>query len=209
MTDPFLFSIAKTIASPIAKVASYAYAKLRRPSVGYRRAPKNLFEHVKPGTSLAKMKEVLGTPNQESDGQYRYVFAEACVQVDCADGVSIDSVSVGLCGVTRWNRFQIWPIHDLILGKTTFLSIIESSDEVTFDSSSKFFHFYVVKYYGFPGLYWNYAVGVLECPGVFPDKHHWSPNAQSRDEIPREMKINWACVTRRQEPPSFSYYGFL
>lgn len=209
MTDPLLFSIAKAVASPVVKLLSFAYRRLRRPSVVYKRAPKNLFEHVKPGTSVARMREILGTPHQENDGQYRYAFAEACIQVDAEDRATVDSVSVGLTGVTRWNRFHIWPIHDLVLGKTTFASIIEADHKVAFDYSSKFYHFYVVKYYGFSGFYWNYALGFLECPRVFPDEHHWSPDSQPREKIPEEMKINWVCVTRLQEPPPFSYYGFL
>lgn len=209
MTDPLLFSVAKAIASPIAKLIGVAYGRFRRPLVANKRAPKNLFEHVKPGASVARMKEILGTPHQENDGQYRYAFIEACVQVDAADQITIDSVSVGLTRTKWWNRFQVWPIHDLILGKTTFASVIETDLPVVFDYSSKFYHFYIVKYYGFPGFYWNYAVGVLECPRVFPDDYHWSPNTQSRDEIPKKMKVNWVCVTRCQEPPTFSYYGFL
>jgi len=168
-----------------------------------------LFEHIKPGVSVSRMKEILGHPQQEDEGQYRYVFAEACVQVDSNDKITIDSVSVGLTKVTRRNRFLIWPMPHIVLGKTTFASIIELTDEVVFDYSSKFYHFYIVKYFGFPGLYWRYALGVLECPRVNPDKHHWSPEVQSREEIPVGMKINWVCITREDKPPPFCYYGFL
>ena len=209
MTDPFFFSVAKAILSPAIKLVGFAYELFHRPSVSYKRAPKNLFAHIKPGASMARVKDLLGSPHQETDGQYRYAFSEVCVQVDSADKTTVDSVSVGLRGVARRNRFPVWPINDLLLGKTTFASLIEESDKVIFDYSSKFYHFYIVKYYGFPGLYWNYALGYLECPGVSPDGYHWSPDAQSRDEIPKKMTINWACVTRLDEPPSFAYYGFL
>lgn len=209
MTDPLLFSVAKIILSPVAKLMGLAYGWFRRPTVSYKRAPKNLFAHIKPGASMARVKELLGPPHQETDGQYRYAFSEACVQVDSCDKTTVDSVSVGLRSVARRNRFHVLPIDNILLGKTTFASIVEANDKVVFDYSSKFYHFYVVKYYGFPGFYWNYALGYLECPGVSPDEYHWSPNAQSRDEIPKKMTINWACVTRLEEPPSFNYYGFL
>lgn len=207
--DPFWLTITKTISSPLAKAAGFLYSRVRRPTVEYRRAPKNFFAHVKPGVSVARMKEVLGTPHAEGGGQYRYAFSEACVQIDSEDAVTVDSVSVGLTRVTARNHFHIWPIHDLVLGKTSFASVIEAADEVIFDSSTKFYHFYIVKYYGFPGFYWNYAMGVLECVGVAPDEHFWSPTNQSRDDIPPKMKINWACVTRCSEPPAFNYFGFF
>lgn len=209
MTDPLLLTIAKTIASPVLKLIGFAYGKVRRPLITERRAPKNLFEHVKPGASVERVKEILGTPHQEGNGQYRFVCTEACIQVDSADGISVDSVSVGLTAVTRWNRFHIWPVDELVLGKTTFASVLEADDQVVFDSSSKFYHFYVVKYFGFSGLYYRYALGVLECPRITPDPYHWSPTAQPRTDPPKEMKINWVCVSRFDEPPPFSYYGFL
>jgi hypothetical protein len=190
MSDPLLFSVAKAIASPAMKLAGYAFDKLRRPLLSAKRAPKNLFEYVKPGTSLARVREVLGPPHGESDGQFRYVFAEACVQIDSADKIAVDSVSAGLTSVARRNRFHVWPIADLVLGKTTFASVLDPDDKVEFDYSSKFYHFYVLKYFGFPGFYWNYALGYLECPGISPDGHHWSPASQPREEIPKEMTIN-------------------
>jgi hypothetical protein len=155
------------------------------------------------------MKDILGTPHQEAEGEYRYTFEEICIQINTADRSTIDSVSAGLTRVIRSNRFDIWPLSDITLGKTTFASLVEMDDRVFFENSSKFYHFYITKYFGFPGLYWNYAVGVLECPGVFPSGFHWSPDTESREQIPKEMKINWVCVTRLPEAPAFNYYGFL
>ncbi len=209
MTDPLFLAVARTALSSATKLVGFAYEWFRRPTVSYKRAPKNLFTHIKPGTSVARVKELLGPPHQETDGQYRYAFSEACVQVDSTDKTTVDSVSVGLRGITRRNRFHVWPINNLLLGKTTFASIIDASDKVIFDYSSKFYHFYVFKYYGFSGHYWNYALGYLECPGVSPDGYHWSPDTQSRHEIPRKLIFNWACVTRLEEPPLFNHYGFL
>jgi hypothetical protein len=209
MSDPVLFSVVKALATPAMKLVSYAFDKFRRPLLSTKRAPKNLFEYVKPGTSLAKVREILGSPHGEAGSQLRYVFSEACVQIDSADMIAVDSVSVGLSSVARKNRFHVWPIADMVLGKTKFASILDSEDKIEFDYSSKFYHFYVLKYFGFPGCYWNYALGYLECPRISPDGHHWSPDSQSREEIPKEMSINWACVTRQSEPPPFNYYGFL
>jgi hypothetical protein len=209
MADPFLLSVAKAIVDPIVKLLGATYTTLRRPAVKGKRAPKNLFVHVKPGASVARVREVLGTPHQQGDGQYRYTFADARVQIDSADGITVDTVSVALASVTRRSQFQIWPMQDLVLGRTTFASVLAPEDEIWFDYSSKYYHFYVTKYFGFPGLYWTYGLGYLACPGVLPDKHHWSPKKQSRDEIPQKLKINWACVSRLPKPPPFAYYGFL
>ncbi|GGO83835.1 hypothetical protein GCM10011348_28660 [Marinobacterium nitratireducens] len=209
MSDPIVLSIAKSILAPAIKLFGLVFKTIRRPSFTYKRAPKNLFEHVKPGVSIDSVKEILGTPNQKSENQYRYVFSDACVQVDFNDHSSVNAVSVGLANISFWKRFQVWPINDLVLGKTTFAKIIDPDDEIHFDSSSKFYHFYVIKSYGFPGFYWNYAVGVLECPRVSTDKYHWSPELDQRSEIPPKMKVNWVCVTNLDEPPYFSYFGFI
>ena len=155
------------------------------------------------------MKEVLGVPHKENEGQYCYVFADACIQIDAQDRSTIDAVSVGIRTVGWRNHFQLWPMRKLVIGKTSFKDVVEDDDAIEHSSSSKHFHFYVVKYYGFPGFYWTYAMGFLECPGVLPGDLDWFPSQNSKDEIPAKLKINWGCVTRLKEPPPFNYYGFL
>jgi len=130
MSDPLLFSLGKAIVSPAVKLASYAFEKFRRPYLSAKRAPKNLFEYVKPGVSLGRVKEVLGPPRGEDDGQYRYLFAEACVQIDSTDKITVDAVSVGLTSVVRRNRFHVWPIAQLVLGKTTFASRLRCQSRI-------------------------------------------------------------------------------
>ncbi len=208
MSDPLWFSAGKALLSPFFRLVGWGHEKLQRPHIALRRAPKNLFEHVKPGISVPRMREVLGVPHREEQGQYRYVFSEACVQLDSEDETTVDAISVGLSTISWRHRFRVWPMH-FVLGKTTFRSVVEPEDKVEFDFSSKHYHFYVVKHFGFSGLYWSFALGVLECPWVYPDHHHWSPTQQSREQIPPEMKINWASVTRSGVHPTFNYLGFL
>src|SRR5437763_1699665 len=157
MTEPLWLWVAKAVSSPLLKLAGYVANSLRRPSLSYRRAPANLFQHVKPGVSVQRMRELLGSPHKERTGEYCYTFADACVQVNASDDATIDAVSVAISDVGWRNQFPIWPMTTLTLGKTSFKEVVEENDGIHAESSSKFFHFYVVRFYGFPGLYWNYA----------------------------------------------------
>jgi hypothetical protein len=209
MADPTWVAAAKVLISPFTKLAALAYESFRRPTINLSKAPDNLFEHIRPGVSTSRVRDLLGEPHRATNGRYCYTFSDACVQIDSKDQATVDAVSVGLSKL-GWRRdFHIWPMHNLVLGKTPFRDVVEPDAKIYFEWSSKEYHFWVVNYYGFPGLYCSYALGVLECPGVHNSGPHWSPDKEPRDEIPSELKINWACVTRLDEAPAFNYYGFL
>jgi hypothetical protein len=205
--DFSLLALVKSLGAPLWKGLGYMLAKWKRPVVKYSKAPKNLLEHVRPNISVERVKEILGAPHNADKEQLRYLFSDCCVQVDFDEQQSVHSVSLGLSRVSLRTRFEVWPIDKLVLGKTTFASMIEN-EIVELNKSSKFYHFYVVKNFGNHGHYKNYAIGVLACAGVGGVKEHWSPEQQPISEIPPKMVVNWVCVTNLEAPPGFNYFGF-
>lgn len=208
MTEPILLSLGKTVLSPVFKLVGWVFKKWKRPSLSLTRAPSNILEHIKPGVPIERVREELGAPHRKADRQYCYLFSDLCVQIDTEDDVCVDAITVALRRMDWRSKFIIYPLQ-IVLGKTTFLEILDAETKIEFDKSSKHYHFWVTCYFGFPGLYLNYAFGALEAPGIIWQGEHWSPESQLRSEISKKLKFNWVCVYRLQEIPSFNYYGFV
>ncbi|WP_157381510.1 ETEC_3214 domain-containing protein [Methylophilus sp. 5] len=209
MIESLLISLGKSLISPLLKLISWAYGRFKRPNIELKRAPSNLFDHIKPGRSAEKMREILGAPHRKYADQYLYKFKDVCVQVSVHNDEYIQSVSMALSRVSKLGRFKISPL-DFTLGKTTFLEVLKENSVIESDSSSKFYHYWTKAYYGFPGAYLYYTFGILVAPGVAsPSDEFWSPNLHNRSEIPKDKKINWVSISHSDDLPSFDYLGFM
>jgi len=207
--DPFLISVGKSLISPFTKLASVAYEKFRRPSIEYKKAPSNLFEHIKPRVTFEKMQEILGVPHRRYENKYLFVFSDLFVQIIIDENRLVSSVSAALTKITFRSRFKT-PALNFVLGKTNFVDVLEDDSPIELDFSSKHYHYWTKAYYGFPGLYLHYAFGVLEATGIpSPPGKHWSPDLDQRSDIPHNKKVNWICIADSDEIPPFSYLGFL
>lgn len=209
MFESDLISLGKSLTSALFKLISWAYGRFKRPTISLRKAPSNLFDHIKPSISVEKMREILGVPHRSYANEYLYSFKDLCVQISTHNDKYINSVSVALVRVSNLSKFKLPPL-DFILGKTTFLEILDENAVIESDSSSKFYHYWTKAYYGFPGAYYYYTFGVLEAPGITsPPGEFWSPNIQSKSEIPKNKKINWVSISNSADIPSFNYLGFM
>lgn len=70
--------------------------RFKRPRIQLKRAPENLFHHLAPGTSLARVREVLGTPHRVDGECHSFAFSDAHVQIGSKDGQSVESIAVVL-----------------------------------------------------------------------------------------------------------------
>lgn len=207
--EPFLISAGKSLISPFTKLISFVYRKLSRPSIERKKAPSNIFDHIKPGITFDRVREVLGTPYRRHDSKYLYNFSDLKIQIITDINGQVSSISAALSRITWRSKFKV-PVLEIILGKTTFLDVLEEDNPIHSDSSSKHYHYWTEAYYGFPGLYFHYAFGAMEAPFINPPpSQNWSPNLDDRSSIPKNIKINWICISDSSEIPPFSYLGFL
>lgn len=207
--EPFLISAGKSLISPFTKLFSFAYRKFSRPSIELKKAPSNIFEHIKPRVPLERVREVLGIPHRRFGNEYLYDFSDLRIQIITNANEQVSSISAALTRITWRSKFII-PSLDIALGKVTFSNVLEDKNPIRFDSSSKHYHYWTEAYYGFPGSYCHYALGALEAPGIEPPPvKNWAPDFEDRSNIPKNIKINWICISDSAEIPPFSYLGFL
>jgi len=209
MLENLLIPIGKSLISPFMSLISWTYGKFKRPSIELKKAPANFFFHIKPGVTVERMREILGAPHKNIGEDYLYSFRDLRVQISIDNENSIRSISAALTNISRLSRFSIPPLS-YILGKTTFLDVLEDESPIHSDLSSKFYHYWTEAYYGSWGGYFYYSFGVLEAPGIAsPPGKFWSPNTQTRSEIPKDKRINWVSISISEGIPAFNYLSFM
>lgn len=209
MLESLIPTLSKSALTLFSKLVFWAIKPFERPSIKLKKAPSNLFSYIKPGITFDRLKEILGAPHKAYADQYLYSFKDICLQVEVQEDQLIKSVSVALTQVSRFSRFKIPPL-DFILGKSNFFDVLGAESQIESDSSSKFYHYWTDAYYGSWGGGFYYTFGVLEAPNIAsPENNKWSPNLQSRAEIPRNLKINWVSISVSEGLPPFSYLGFM
>ena len=207
--EPFLISIGKSLISHFTKLFSLAYRKFSRPSIQLKKAPSNIFDHIKPGVTFDRVREVLGTPYRRHDNKYLFNFSDLKVQIITDPNGQVSSISAAISRITWRSKFKV-PVLEINLGKTTFLEILEEDNPIQSDSSSKHYHYWTEAYYGFPGLYLYYAFGAMEAPCIEPPPgDNWLIDLDDRSSISKNIKINWICISDSADIPPFSYLGFL
>lgn len=184
--------------------------RFKRPKVTLRRAPENMFDQLCPGTSLERMREILGAPHRESDGQYSYSFRDALVQIRSKDQKSITSVAVAIPRIDKKSQFAIPPTA-LVLGKVRLNQVLPDSESgLKKDSSTKHWGIWVRNYYGFPGLYRYYTFGVLEAPCLECPSFEWDHATDTLKSKPEDVIINWASVSSSSEEGEwFDFWAFV
>lgn len=182
----------------------------KRPKVAFKRAPENIFDQLCPGTSLERMREILGAPHRESDGQYSYSFRDAFVQIRSKDQKSVTSAALALPRIDKKTQFQIPPLPH-VLGKTSLANVLSDSDStIEKDNSTKHWGISVQNYYGFSGLYRYYTFGVLEAPCLECPCFEWDHTTDSLKSDPSTVIINWASVSGSSDEGAwFDFWAFI
>lgn len=97
----------KSLTTPVAKTVSWIYSKFKRPSIELKKAPENIFQHIKPGVDFDRVKEILGAPHRKIHDEYLYSFKDLKVQITVEPDNQISSVCAALSEVSRRTRFKI------------------------------------------------------------------------------------------------------
>ncbi len=211
MLEPLGAFLSKLASSLGARAIDWVIERFKRPAIRLRRAPENLFLHLTPGTSLARVSEVLGTA-QRIDGEcHSFAFSDAYVQIGSKDGQSVESVAVVLPEIGRRTRFRLG-ILPFELGKSTLGDILAFEPDATIlrDNSSKHWCFWTECNFGFSGLYRYYLFGVIEAPNVRPPEFEWDHTNNRLASDPRTVRLNWMAVSSSQGmAEGFNFWAFI
>lgn len=187
-----------TVEFPITELATrgvkYLWKLICRPRIHEQHAPVNLFEYVQPYGSLEHVEKVLGVPYRKEGRWITIKFADVFVQLTSQNNSTIASVDVLLRRPRFRTTFPIYPL-DFVLGKLKLSQVLDSKAELTKEFSSKFFCFYVTKYFGNPGKYFYYTFGIYSGPGIVRPKFEWN---RERDELatdPHKLLVNWIRIS--------------
>lgn len=178
-----------------------------------RRAPENLFEHLKPGTSMAKAREVLGVPTREYANYLTFKFQDAYVQVNTDDGKSIAAVCVVLPMLKRRATFRVYPLN-FVLGRSSMSEATWGDEPVyQYDRSSKHYEFRTTQSFGFEGHYLSYIFGVIGAINIKEPNVRWHTDGEGEQGVvispPKEIIPNMACVISGEADSfSFDFWAF-
>lgn len=190
---------------------SWLRETFKRPRIAGRPAPLDIFEQCGPGTSIERMKQVLGAPNKTNGKHFGYKFTDAFVQIESEDGISISALGVALPRKKWRANFSVYPHPaNLILGKATLGDVLDEEAEIKHGYSSKEYILFLKTGYGFPGLYKEFTFGVIHAPFVSGADYKWDHEQGRLLTEPKSIPLNWAAVSLSpKEAVLFNYWLFL
>lgn len=188
--------------------------RFKRPRISLKHAPENLFDHLPPGTSLARAREVLGTPHRVEGEWHSFAFCDAHVQIGSKDGDSIEWIAIVLPQIKRRARFPIsvGAMGTILLGKSTLGDVLalDPDAKIKRDNSSKHWCFWSECFFGFSGLYRHYLFGVMEAPCALPPEFEWDHENDCLKSEPRTVRLNWVAVSATSgTAETFNFWAFV
>jgi len=209
MLEAALSFISKVAGGFVARFIGALVERFKRPKVALKRAPENLFEQLTPGTSIERVKEILGAPHREIEGEYSYAFRDALVQIRSADQRSVQSIAVVLPKIDKRTLFPVYPLG-FVLGKQSLQDVLTPESKINRDNSTKHWCFWVQEYYGFSGLYRYFTYGVIEAPGISPPQFEWDHENDKLQSDPKSVLVNWVCVSGTESVgEEFNFWAFV
>lgn len=213
MSDPATGLLARLASSVVWRALSSVWGRFQRPSYQLKRAPENIFLHLRPHTSLATAREILGTPIREYANRQSFRFSDAFIQIGVTEDKAISYVCLVIPRVTRRTTFRVYPLH-FVLGKSTMKDASWGEEpSYEFDNSSKHWQVWTKQYFGYYGNYLHYAFGVLGAPNVTETPIRWNKGEDNVDPIiqspPNEIVPNMVWVSSEKDfHPSFDFWAF-
>lgn len=209
MFEAILSFVSKVAGGFVARMIGGLVERLKRLKIALKRAPKNIFEQIAPGTSIERMKELLGAPHRESEGEYSYTFRDALVQIRSEDRRSVLSIAVALPTINKKSFFPVYPMG-FVLGKQSLHDVLTPESTIIKDNSSKHWCFWVREFYGFSGMYRYFTYGIIDAPCIFPPPFEWDYTTNQLKSDPRTVLVNWVCVSKTEDVgEEFNFWAFL
>lgn len=179
--------------------------RYRRPAIALKRAPRNLFDHIKIGSSREHVRETLGPPRRADQECWQYRFADLLVEVVFfGEHGGVTAVMVGLVGTAKKQRFEV-PGCSKALGVMTVADVLDDDPEatVTYRSSLRQEELFVHTVYGPSCIRQCWTFGVLSCPysrALHHTTFRWDWRANRLETPPAEIRVNWVGTADSLEP---------
>ncbi len=189
--------LGKVISAAFGPAFSYAKKRWLRPSIETEKAPQNVFEHLQPGASKDRVREVLGSPHRTAGETWGYRFRDAMIQIEFWDSGSAKSVALALTIHSPKAGFKV-PMIERPLGQLTLEDAMSESGEIEYRSTLRTEELLWKARIGATGAWLNYTFGAL-CPlaaGYLADvSFRWHREANRLITRPADVKINWMAVS--------------
>lgn len=186
----------------------YALKRWSRPVIEHRKAPSNFFDHIFPGVSKDRVKEILGSPHRVFQDKYwAYRFKDALVQIEYWDGGGAKSIAIALTIHSPKSGFK-HPMLDVPLGKMSLADAMQDEGELKYRSSLRSEEIVWVTRIGVPGAWNNYTFGALLplTPGVLDETSFtWDSDKDQLISNAKDVHINWIAVSGSMDEVFFDW----
>lgn len=181
------------------------------PTVGQEDTILGFVEDISLNSSVELIKEKLGAPHKifkEKNKKYLvYHFDELSLKVGTEDNETIDSLTYLLNDKNK--QIAIIPAQNnpnLILGKNTFGDYSFYCPKITSAIGAKDVVFYCDCYFGNPGKYWEYRIGIYNDNIPLPSDYQKDENGLTNNEYLQNIKMNFVSIARDGEDLTSFYY---
>jgi hypothetical protein len=175
----------KGVWNSLRSIIQYTWKWAHPPKIGFRLAPPNLLEVVRPYAYRGRVLEELGEPHHvwrgASEDSYR--FSDALLQIRYSKDDYIDSVTL-VALTLRWpHRFTIHPLT-FKLGRENYEKVCRDIPVVVSrDFSSKFMTYWKTEYFGFPGSYLHFSFASISAATWPPVKATGVEVEERKDDV--------------------------
>jgi len=178
--------------------------------IQYKPTPSDLAEHLEPGITSNRVRELIGAPHFISENYWFYRFLETQVEI-IFEGEVIRDITFALIEGEKY-KATLSEVNEYTLGELTFSDLLSENQniEVHSRSSGRTHEAYTSIGVGIPGTYRMFYFGAI-MPFHGSRLHHtdfdWDIDSQSVKGFPSDAIINWFGTTSRyDEAPGASWY---
>lgn len=175
----------------------------------YPSTPLNILDHVTPGVSCERVREMLGAPHYADTWAWTYRFAEAqlyiVVKEERVREVSLAMVH-GHCLTMDFIHF------DLVLGRATLADLQAAAPDTVLQArfSARTNEVYATTRVGHSSAWRTFFFGSLVPLGphglLLPTSFDWNVDEDRLDSNSKETLINWVGLSDDEHPPSFAWF---
>jgi hypothetical protein len=170
---------------------------LVRPKIKLKKAPKNIFEYLKPTSSKDRVKELLGAPHNVLGSKWCYEFSDSLIQIDFYEESGAKYIVLGLKDIKTHYNFSI-PIFDKPLGKLTLADLSIQEGRLEYNSGHRYEELVFITRYGPPGIWQQYHFGMVSTiygSSIYDSNFEWDHETEQVVTPPENVIVNWVGIS--------------
>lgn len=178
--------------------------------VQHKPTPRDLAEHLEPGVTSARVRELIGAPHFISGNYWFYRFLETQVEI-VFEGEVIRDVTFAIIDGEKYQA-TLSEVNEYMFGALTFGDLLAENPSLVIRhrTSARTHEVYTSIAVGIPGTYRSFYLGAI-MPFHGTRLHYtdfdWDFENQSPRGFPTNAIINWFGTTSRfDEEPMASWY---